>query len=363
MGIHDGTSDRRSVTGGIALGAMTAAIGLAGWRQAVGATTVAGPRLLDSRRQVQVPEGGQVLTGIGLPLDEWDAIYGRRTPLDDAYGLSEYANPDVAGLTLLVGSSDGLVDHIEYGYEQFDAGGISPDDAATQVFAVLPLDLQPTWAYTVNGTTVASVVYRYERYESVALDEATGGRYAVLVGYQEQTVVPSDGSAAQELVLRATVTLVTAAGSRGGTGEPGGLGMDLSDFEASYGPGSGTQSGYLFEDQAQFGGDILVGISAESIVNSLRFMYDDTTQYGGVGIEDAATDLTGALPADAVRVGLFFLPPTPGGPIGLTVEHWQSDTLAAALDSSGTALTVTWQQDVAGATVVSRIDVVTESGQ
>ena len=358
MGLFDPVSDRRSVAVGLALGAIVT--------PRIGREWLTGPE--PTAAQVQTGErpgeGAGELAGIGLPFNDWQTIFGAGTAIDEAGGLYEFDNPELPGLTLLASFEDGLARHVEFGYEESELGGLPLGPVIRQIMGLLPGDAASRQRWSVGGTNLGSVTYRYQRYQSDRLAQATGGRDAVLIGFQEQNVFPDGGSVGQLVTLRATATLESRAESRSGSGIPGGIGLPLADFQGAYGLGEPAQSGIWFEGLAAGGGDILAGVASQRPtvpVTSLRFTYDEVTADGGITPGEADVDIVGALPADARRTGVFTLPPTPDGPIGLLVEQWQSEALGDVLSGADTALSVTWQVDAGSAgTVVSRIDLLAQ---
>lgn len=298
---------------------------------------------------------------IGFSRADWEAVYGEGTPADD---LVEYPNAEFDDFTVFVGYEDDVVAHIEFGYEEADAGGLPERPVADQLGNALPDDAEIIDLFTVpaaqpNGTTLDVI-----RYESASLADVTDGRGTILVVNQEQDKILNPGSPAGTFVVRMTLTIPSAdLPETAATGDPGGLSLSRADWEAAYGEGEVTERGVIY-DNVTFpisGEQVLIRTGEADWINYLEFTYDEGSQLGGAPVEDVAVQVAGAVPADAELVASFYLPATPDGPTPLRAELWESESLAETTGGSGSVMVVfeeeTAQQnpDAPEQTVVTRV--------
>jgi hypothetical protein len=283
------------------------------------------------------------LTGLGLSFEEFQAIYGEGEPIDEVNTLFEFANPDFDGYTLLASFPDGLTGHIEFGYEEAEAGGLPRGEVAPQVEGALPTDASLAESYVVSAPNAGDPTLHVERYESALLGAVADGRTGILLAYQE---VLTDGGS---VVVRATVTMPTLnAGSPVATGDPGGIGLTQDAWEAVYGPGRVSQGGVVYEN-VPFGapGSVVTVrfTGPDATIGGVVFAYGDGSQLGGASREEVFTQHLASIPADAVYQGSYYLPSTPDGPIALVVDRWESAELAEITGGDGSILAVTQQRE------------------
>jgi len=108
-----------------------------------------------------------------------------------------------------------------------------------------------------------------------------------------------------------------AAGQRGF--ESGGVGLTRAEWEAIHGGGE------VCQDSVTYGGRYVVQFAGDA-VSFIELGWEERAG-GGVATDAARAEVEALLPDDADRVETFFAPPTLGGPVGLTVERYQSDGL------------------------------------
>lgn len=282
------------------------------------------------------------LTGIGLTFEEFEAIYGEGTQVEAPNStMFEYPNPVFDGDTLFANFPEGLTEHVEFGYEEADLGGLPRNEIAGQVEGALPSDATLVESYSVPAPNVSESSLRVDRYTSSLLAEVAGGRTGIVIAYQEQQ---SEGGI---VVTRATVTIPTANdGTRKATSNPGGPGLTQEEWEAVYGEGSVSQSGVVYEN-VTFpipGSRVTVRFTgANSTIGGMQFDYGEGSQLGGASREDVLAQHLDSVPADAVYQGSYYLPPTPEGPIGIIIDRWESESLAEITGGSGSIIVVTHQ--------------------
>ena len=289
--------------------------------------------------QTNAPAQGIASGGIGLPRAAWEAVYGG-SPLQQ---LVEYPNVAAPAFTVLVGYEADRVAHLEFGFEEADAGGVSPRVAADAIRGALPADAEYVESFLVPPPSRNGIALHAAWWDSATLAEVTGGRSAILVLQQQQDLILIPGSPVETVVLRVslTVSLVDQPDSPA-PGDPGGIGLTRAEWEAVYGVGEGTQRGFVYPN-VTFpvpGFDVLARYAFETDrIAALEFSYEGGSQLGGAAAASVQTQIAGALPADAVRSHTFFLPATPDGPIPLRIERWHSPSLAAT-GHSGAILVV-----------------------
>jgi hypothetical protein len=292
----------------------------------------------------ETPETGTgEMTGLGLRFEEFQAIYGDGTAIDPVDTLFEFANPEFDGFTLLASFPDGLTGHIEFGYEQAEAGGLPRDEIASQVESALPSDAVPAEPYVVSAPNAGNPTLYVQRYQSALLGEIADGRTGIMLTYQE---VMTDGGT---VVTRATVTIPNPGdGTREATGDPGGVGLTQDAWEAVYGAGAVSQAGVVYENVTfpDPGSEVTVRYTGlDATIGALLFSYGDGSQLGGASREEVFTQQLASIPADAEYQGSYYLPPTPDGPIGLIIDRWESASLAEIAGGNGSLIVVTQQQE------------------
>ncbi len=337
---------RRTLAGGLALTAGLSLSGLAS--RGAGAT-----------RQDQ---STLTLPGIGLPVAAWEERFGAGEEIDALRQVFRYEHPDQRRVTLYATVVDDIITHVETDYSGTVDGAADPDAATDDLDALLPRDARSTAAYLTGGTSAGETIYAWQRYTSDALARATGGDGTVLVGYQ--LGVPVGSGTLDHATIRTTVTMGIASEPEvTGWETPGGFGMTMDQVDRFWGPGEAGQSGWAWPGLGIDGGDILAGttrVDGEQLITTIRVFWGDDLLADGTDGTGATTQLRGLLPYDAIRTGIFPLPPTPDGPIGLICEHWQSASLGERLDGRDTILSVTWHNGN-DAPVIPRLDIMAES--
>jgi hypothetical protein len=105
--------------------------------------------------------------------------------------------------------------------------------------------------------------------------------------------------------------------------DSGGIGLSRSAWEREHGKGTRAGAVELYEN-----GTYAVAIT-DGFVTFVERGWEDQ---GGIAVTDASDAVRALLPADAKLVSTYYLPSTPGGPIGLAVERYESASLAARLE-------------------------------
>lgn len=317
----------------------------------------------ETRQGVAGPEAGTGLDGIGSTFAEFEAVYGEGEEIDPVDSLYEFPNAELDGATLVASFPEGIAGHIGFESE----GGLPVDAISALVERVLPADAGLAESYALPEPSGDGPALRIEEYESDRLGDAADGRTSIMVGYQEPQTGPESDASAGTVVGRATVTIPTANGGQPGTpGDPGGIGLTEDAWEAVYGDGRASQGGVVydnvtfptpaFEIIARFDGP-------DATISSLQFEYDND-EAGGASREDVLAQQLDSLPGDAMFEGSYYLPPTPGDPIGIVVDHWESASLAGSTGQRGSIIVVTRQilasQDTGSPSelVVPRMDIV-----
>jgi hypothetical protein len=120
-----------------------------------------------------------------------------------------------------------------------------------------------------------------------------------------------------------------------------GIGLSRSAWEHLHGKGTRAGAVELYD-----GGAYAVAIT-DGFVTFVERGWEDK---GGVAVIDATNEVLGLLPADAELVQTYYLPATPGGPIALAVERYESASLAELLGSFGRnwdgSIVVVYQESV-----------------
>jgi hypothetical protein len=125
------------------------------------------------------------------------------------------------------------------------------------------------------------------------------------------------------VALMMTVATPVAWGSGGGAQaqigfESGGIGLTVEEWESIHGAGDVGQNYVTYENDryyVQFAG------------GAISFLELGWENEGGIDAADATAEIEGLLPADATILETFSAPPTGGGPVGLQVDRYQSETL------------------------------------
>lgn len=110
----------------------------------------------------------------------------------------------------------------------------------------------------------------------------------------------------------------------------GGIGLSRADWEDLHGEGAAGQSLMTYE-----GGDYTVGFR-EDTVSFLELGWEDQ---GGISTDDARATVADLLPSDARVVETFVAPPTAVGPIGMSIDRYESEALLDAFSTTGAAPT------------------------
>ncbi|HEV2528857.1 MAG TPA: hypothetical protein VGT61_10460 [Thermomicrobiales bacterium] len=301
------------------------------------------------------------LPGIGLPVAAWEERYGPGEEIDPLRQIYRYDHPDHRGAALYATVVDDLVTHVEIDYTGTSAGVLGEEDAAGAIADLLPHDASSAASYLAAGTSVGRTVHAWQRFTSEALARATGGDGTALLGYQMGA--PASSPTQDRSVIRSTLTMgIASEQDVTGWATPGGFGMSLDEVSRFWGPGEAGQSGWVYAGLAVDGGDILAGttsVDGEPVITSARVFWGMNLLTDGTDGSSATNQLRGMLPYDAVRTGIFPLPPTPDGPLGLICEHWQCDSLGERLGGPDTILSVTWYHGDAE-TIVPRLDIMAE---
>ena len=125
------------------------------------------------------------------------------------------------------------------------------------------------------------------------------------------------------MVLAMMVGAIPAAAQS--TGGSAGIGLSQDAWTAAHGPGDYAQNYALFE-----GGRYSVQFR-DGVTSYIEFGWDQP----GVRFAAAHDAARGFLPSDARLAETFALPPTGGGPLGMFVERYESEALAAVPPSWG----------------------------
>jgi hypothetical protein len=123
---------------------------------------------------------------------------------------------------------------------------------------------------------------------------------------------------AAALVALPTVRHPSGVAARQGAFESGGIGLSRAEWEAVHGPGDVGQNYVTYE-----GGRYFVQF-AGGAVSFIELGWEDR---GGVDATVALAEAEALLPADAAFLETFYAPPTGGGPVGLTIDRYESAAL------------------------------------
>jgi hypothetical protein len=104
--------------------------------------------------------------------------------------------------------------------------------------------------------------------------------------------------------------------------ESGGIGLSRSAWEARHGTSTRSGAVELYED-----GTYAVVVT-DGFVTFVERGWEDED---GIAVTEATDAVLDLLPADAELVETYYLPATPGGPIALAIERYESPSLAALL--------------------------------
>lgn len=107
--------------------------------------------------------------------------------------------------------------------------------------------------------------------------------------------------------------------------ESGGIGLTRTEWRSLHGSGTRVGPVVIYED-----GKYAVAYTSGLVT----FIETDWENEGGIDAADAADVVRALLPADARLVQRYYLPPTPGGPVGLAIERYESASLAIRLSAA-----------------------------
>lgn len=144
--------------------------------------------------------------GIGMPRVKWEEEFGEGTPLQM---LVEYENArsDVPGSPVYVRYRDQMVVHIELNWSHAtQLGGIPVDDAADDVFALLPADAVFIETFDMPASPDGPIGLQAERHESEVLDNLVGSG-SILVVYQTKRAETNAGSEPVTVIPAVTLTV------------------------------------------------------------------------------------------------------------------------------------------------------------
>ncbi len=123
----------------------------------------------------------------------------------------------------------------------------------------------------------------------------------------------------------------------------GGIGLSRTEWEATYGAGTPLQKLVQYENARSRvpGSPIYVGFNNDYVAHiELRWQ---ATQLGGLREQDARAEVKDLLPADADLQDVYYMPPTPDGPVALRAWQWESPSLAE-VTVARTAILVVYQE-------------------
>jgi|GEM_PF-6160220 len=104
--------------------------------------------------------------GLGLSLDDWDAIFG---PGEPGQSLMSYETD--GGQTMYVGQEDGVVDSIQINLETSESGPLSLGDAQALVESLLPNDAELEETFTAPVIAPGTYTITSELWESDWLED------------------------------------------------------------------------------------------------------------------------------------------------------------------------------------------------
>jgi hypothetical protein len=173
------------------------------------------------------------------------------------------------------------------------------------------------------GDYVDYVVFcsRVDNQQPIAAEKHTNGRAAFVVALPQDIVDAGSGIICDWYNLPEPLGAQTP---QPGATQAGGIGLTRAGWTERHGTPTRAGDILTFEDGAYavaFDRDVATFV--------------EVTLDGGQAMEDARAIAVGLLPNDAELSARYTLPATPGGPIPMLVEQYQSETLAAALTHAG----------------------------
>ncbi len=106
----------------------------------------------------------------------------------------------------------------------------------------------------------------------------------------------------------------------------GGIGLPRANWEDLHGTGEVGQTLVTYEE-----GRYTVGFRDDT-VSFLELGWEDR---GGIATDVARATIADLLPSDARAVETFVAPPTAAGPMGMSIDRYESDALLEAFSTSG----------------------------
>jgi hypothetical protein len=138
------------------------------------------------------------------------------------------------------------------------------------------------------------------------------------------------GLATPAVIGRAWSPAVAVGARQGDEVNSGGIGLSRADWDELHGTGEVGQTLVTYED-----GRYAIGFRDDA-VSFLELGWEDQ---GGTDPDEARATVADILPSDALAVETFVAPPTTAGPIGMTIDRYQSDALLDAFSTTGNAPT------------------------
>ena len=121
-----------------------------------------------------------------------------------------------------------------------------------------------------------------------------------------------------------------AVSHQGSDVSSGGIGLSRADWEDLHGTGEVGQTLVTYGE-----GRYTVGFQDDTV----SFMELGWEDQGGIATDDARATIVDLLPSDARDVETFVAPPTAVGPIGMSIDRYESDALLDAFSTTGNAPT------------------------
>jgi len=134
------------------------------------------------------------------------------------------------------------------------------------------------------------------------------------------------GLATPAVIGRAWSPAVAVGVRQGDEVGSGGIGLSRADWDELHGTGEVGQTLVTYED-----GRYSVGFRDDA-VSFLELGWEDQ---GGVDADEARATIADLLPSDARAVETFVAPPTAAGPIGMSIDRYESDALLDAFSTTG----------------------------